>query len=381
METPAYRYNLGLLRQTLDVAIAESSPYGYNLHYAVKANSNPRILETIAQSGIGADCVSGNEVQAALDAGFAAGRIVFAGVGKTNAEIELAIVKGIQCIHVESFEELLVIDELSATKRKVTPVALRLNPNLDAGTHKYITTGTSQNKFGFSNEELEEAIRVLPTLNGVKLIGFHFHIGSQILDFTKFTQLAQFANGVYQRFSNLMLTYINLGGGLGIDYENPLENPIPNFSEYFGTFATNLNVGNEVSVHFEPGRSLVGQCGELLTRVLYIKRGEDRSFAVVDAGMNNLIRPALYQAKHSIYCVSPLVDQRDTYDVVGPICESSDVFGTEIELPKLIRGDLLAIRSAGAYGESMSSRYNLRNVTPSFFTTGSEAKLEMVVEE
>lgn len=362
------------------MAITESSRYGYNLHYAIKANSNPKILEIIAASGIGADCVSGNEIQAALDAGFPAGRIVFAGVGKTNAEIELAISKGIQCIHVESFEELLVINELSDSKNRITPIALRLNPNLDAGTHKYITTGTSQNKFGFSNEEMEDAIRVLPTLSAVKLIGFHFHIGSQILDISKFALLAKFANGVYQRFGYLKLSYINLGGGLGIDYESPTHNPIPNFSEYFGTFTSNLNVGNEVSVHFEPGRSLVGQCGELLTRVLYIKRGENRSFAVVDAGMNNLIRPALYQAKHSIYCIHQTDNPYETYDVVGPICESSDVFGTAIELPKLMRGDLLAIRSTGAYGESMSSRYNLRNITPSIFTADSEAILEFMAE-
>ena len=380
METPAYRYNLSLLRQTLDVAIAESSRYAYNLHYAVKANSNPKILEIIAQRGIGADCVSGNEIQAALDAGFAAGSIVFAGVGKTNAEIELAIGKGIQCIHVESFEELLVINELSASKHRITPIALRLNPNLDAGTHKYITTGTSLNKFGFSNQELLEAMRVLPTLSAVKLIGFHFHIGSQILDISKFALLAKFANGIYQRFGFLNLSYINLGGGLGINYDSPTDYPIPNFSEYFGVFASNLKVGNEVSIHFEPGRSLVGQCGELLTRVLYIKRGVNRSFAVVDAGMNNLIRPALYQAKHSIYCIHQTENPCETYDVVGPICESSDVFATQIELPKLMRGDLLAICSAGAYGESMSSRYNLRNITPSIFTAGSEATIEMMAE-
>lgn len=362
------------------MAISESSRYGYNLHYAVKANSNAKILEIIAQSGIGADCVSGNEVQAALDAGFAPGTIVFAGVGKTNAEIELAINAGIQCIHVESFEELLVVNEISAIKRRITPVALRLNPNLDAGTHKYITTGTSHNKFGFCNRELDEAMRILPTLNSIRLVGFHFHIGSQILDISKFGLLANYANEIYQRFSHLQFTYINLGGGLGIDYDNPTENPIPNFSEYFGIFASNLKVGNEVSVHFEPGRSLVGQCGELLTRVLYIKQGENRSFAVVDAGMNNLIRPALYQAKHGIYCVSPSAKSNENYDVVGPICESSDVFGTEISLPGLMRGDLLAIRSAGAYGESMSSRYNLRNLTPSVFTTNSEAAVELMIE-
>lgn len=372
METPAYRYNLSLLRQTLDVAISESSQFGYHLHYAIKANSNFKILQVIAQSGIGADCVSGNEVQCALDAGFSPNTIVLAGVGKTNVEIELAIGAGIQCIHVESFEELLVVNELSAIKRRVTPIAFRLNPNLDAGTHKYITTGTSLNKFGLSHEELEEAIQILPTLNAVKLIGFHFHIGSQILDISKFGLLANFANTIYQRFKHLSPTYINLGGGLGIDYEHPSENMIPNFTNYFRMFAEHLNVGSEVSVHFEPGRSLVGQCGELITRVLYIKRGQDRSFAVVDAGMNNLIRPALYQAKHSIYSVNSTSNSLETYDVVGPICESSDIFGAEIKLPKLMRGDLLAIRSAGAYGESMSSCYNLRSLIPSVYTMDSE---------
>jgi len=369
METPTYRYNINLLEQTMQVAIAESSQHGYNLHYAVKANSNAKILEIIAKSGIGADCVSGNEIRAALSAGFKPNSIVFAGVGKTNTEIELAIHSKIQCIHIESFEELLVVNELASFNQIVMPIALRLNPNLDAGTHKYITTGTSHNKFGLSTQELSEAVRIMPTLKSVRLIGFHFHIGSQILDMSKFEQLAQYANKIYTNFQHLGLTYINLGGGLGIDYENPTENSIPEFKNYFGTFANNLNIGKGISVHFEPGRSLVGQSGELITRVLYVKRGDTRSFAVVDAGMNDLIRPALYQAKHSIYTLQATSGLSEEYDIVGPICESSDVFGTSIKLPKLMRGDLLAIRSTGAYGESMSSRYNLRNLTPSIYDT------------
>ena len=368
METPAYRYDLDLLRQTIDVAIEESQRYGYNLHYAIKANSNPRILETIALQKLGADCVSGNEIKAALDAGFSANTIVFAGVGKTNDEIEFAIDSHIKCIHIESFEELLVVNQIALNKNSLIPIAFRLNPNLDAGTHKYITTGVSQNKFGLSKNELAEAIRVLPSLLAVKLIGFHFHIGSQILNINKFGELAAYANKIYADYKHLQLSYLNLGGGLGIDYENPISNPIPNFAGYFEAFANSLEIDANIEIHLEPGRSIVGQCGELITRVLYIKEGQERSFAVVDAGMNNLIRPALYQAKHSIYCESSGSEYNEVYDVVGPICESSDTFRIAIPLPKLMRGDLLAIRSAGAYGESMSSRYNLRNITPSLFT-------------
>ncbi len=376
VETPAYRYNLRLLKETIEVAKKEASRYGYSLHFAVKANSNPRILDTIAKQGLGADCVSGNEVKAALESGFKPETIVFAGVGKTNEEIDLAIRNQIQCIHIESLEELRVVNQIATEMGSSTPIALRLNPNLDAGTHKHITTGTSTNKFGFSSAELNEALVLLPNLKGVRLVGFHFHIGSQISDMTKFEQLALYANNIYADNKHLDLTYINLGGGLGIDYDNPVDNPISDFARYFKAFADNLDLPDGVSVHFEPGRSLVGQCGELVTRVLYVKEGQERFFAVVDAGMNNLIRPALYQAKHSIYCVNHNGSEQRKYDVVGPICESSDTFATGIMLPRLTRGDLLAIRSAGAYGESMSSRYNLRSVTPCIFT--ADVKEELV---
>ena len=375
VETPAYRYNLRLLNETIEVAKKEASRYGYSLHFAVKANSNPRILDTIAKQGLGADCVSGNEVKAALESGFKPESIVFAGVGKTNDEIELAIRNGIQCIHIESLEELRVVNQIASDKQYVMPIALRLNPNLDAGTHKHITTGTSTNKFGFSSTELSEALKLLPSLHGLWLIGFHFHIGSQINDLSKFEQLALYANRVYADNKHLDLTYINLGGGLGIDYDTPEVNPISDFAGYFKTFADSLDLPEGVSVHFEPGRSLVGPCGELVTRVLYVKEGQERFFAVVDAGMNNLIRPALYQAKHSIYCVNHNGSEQMKYDVVGPICESSDTFATGIMLPRLTRGDLLAIRSAGAYGESMSSRYNLRSVTPCIFTADVQEEL------
>lgn len=368
METPVYRYNMELLQQTISLASSEASRYNYNLHYAIKANSNLKILNAIARRGMGADCVSGNEITAALNAGFLPHKIVFAGVGKTNDEIELAIHARIHCIHVESLQELKLINEISLQMAVQTRVAFRLNPNIDAGTHKYITTGTNINKFGLSEEELSEAIWILPALKSVKFIGFHFHIGSQILDVSKFKQLAQHASRLYQEYNHMGISYMNLGGGLGIDYEKPELNPIPNFKEYFHAFASNLAVGNNVSLHFEPGRSIVGQCGELLTRVLFVKRGNGHPFAVVDAGMNNLIRPALYQAKHSIYCINPSSQENDTYDVVGPICESSDVFANNVELPVLKRDDLLAIRSAGAYGESMSSQYNLRDYTPSIYT-------------
>lgn len=367
METPTYRYNLPLLRQTLNVALTEASRFGYRLHYAVKANSNPGILKLIAGSGFGADCVSGNEIEAALLSGFNAESIVFAGVGKTDREIELAIGKGIGCIHIESLEELHVVNGISTSLGKVTPVALRLNPNIDAGTHRYITTGVGSNKFGLSSVALNEAVDLLPQLSGVEFIGFHVHIGSQITDMTRFAELAQFANSIYRKYSRLNVRYMNLGGGLGIDYVNPGANSVPDFRGYFETFARTLSLPENVRVHFEPGRSVVGQCGDLLTRVLYIKQSDQRLFAVVDAGMNNLIRPALYQARHAIHFEGPITGQQNFYDVVGPVCESSDTFAEGILLPRLERGSLLVIRSAGAYGESMSSRYNLRSSTPVLF--------------
>jgi aspartate kinase len=367
-ETPAYRYDLNLLNKTVRLAKGEAEKHGYSLHFAVKANSNPRILETIAQHGIGADCVSGNEVKAAIEAGFHPQTVVFAGVGKTIEEIEVAIRNQIKCIHIESLEELIVVNNAATQRNTVMPVALRLNPGLDAGTHKHITTGTSANKFGFGGTELAEALKTIHSLSGIKLIGFHFHIGSQITNLEKFAQLASYASKVYEENRHLQLSYINLGGGLGVDYENPELNPVPDFASYFETFAQNLNLPDNIEVHFEPGRSMVAQCGELITRVLYVKEGQERFFAVVDAGMNNLIRPALYQATHNIYCLNPNSEEMVEYDVVGPICESTDTFANQTLLPRLKSGDLLAIRSAGAYGESMSSRYNLRSLTPCIFT-------------
>ncbi|HPX06860.1 MAG TPA: diaminopimelate decarboxylase [Tenuifilaceae bacterium] len=367
METPVYQYNLNLLEETLASAQTEANRYNYILHYAVKANNNHTILETIAKRGFGADCVSGNEIAAAINAGFPPQSIVFAGVGKTESEIEFAIDKGIACIHVESIEELQQINKISARLDKTATIALRLNPNLDAGTHQHITTGINRNKFGLSNRELIQVVDSLPSLQWVKVIGFHFHIGSQILDLKRFVQLAHHANGIVKQYGHLDISYLNLGGGLGIDYENPNDNPIPSFAEYFLTFYRNLRVPRNISIHFEPGRSLVGQCGNLLTRVLYVKQGDERKFAIVDAGMNNLIRPALYQAKHKIEVVNSHSLTFDMYDVVGPICESSDTFATSIELPSLKQGDIIAIRSAGAYGESMSSNYNLRQYTPCVF--------------
>ncbi len=303
-----------------------------------------------------------------MEAGFDPRDIVFAGVGKTNEEIEVAIRNKIRCIHIESLEELLVVNQTSALFETVMPVALRLNPGLDAGTHKHITTGTSKNKFGFGDSELKEALKLIPNLGCIKLIGFHFHIGSQITTPEKFAQLARYANMIWRENQHLDLSYINLGGGLGIDYENPELNPVADFAGYFATFAQNLLLPENIKIHFEPGSSIVGQCGEIITRVLYVKEGHERLFAVVDAGMNDLIRPALYQAKHGIYCLTANGDETVEYDVVGPICESTDTLATKIMLPRLKRGDLLAIRSAGAYGESMSSRYNLRSLTPCIFS-------------
>jgi diaminopimelate decarboxylase len=370
LETPFYYYDIELLRETLQSIFNHAKPLGYHVHYAVKANANQRILREIAMFGLGADCVSGNEVKLALQCGFAPRSIVFAGVGKTDREIEYAVASNIFCFHCESVQELTVIDQIARSSGKRVNVALRLNPNVDAHTHAHITTGLLQNKFGLTDDEVAEAKRILPELRNINLIGLHFHIGSQILDMAVFRNLAEKINAIMQdQFAGYRFTYLNVGGGLGIDYQEPWLNPIPNFAQYFGTFRSRLRIDQKVAVHFELGRSVVGQCGSLVTRVTYLKGTHSHRFAVVDAGMNDLIRPALYGASHHISCASRKeVEATLPYDVVGPVCESADCFGRQIELPPLKRGDLLAIHSSGAYGEVMGSRYNMREFTHVVFS-------------
>ena len=363
LQTPFYYYDVELLRQTLAVIRDEAGRYDnpFSVHYAVKANANPKVLSVIRESGLGADCVSGGEIQAALRAGFPASKIVFAGVGKADWEINLGLDSNIFCFNVESVPELEVIDQLAAARGKVANVAFRINPDVGAHTHANITTGLAENKFGISMADMDRVIDLAATLKHVKFIGLHFHIGSQILDMGDFTALCNRFNELQDRLEArcIRIEHITVGGGLGIDYTHPNRQPVPDFKAYFQTYANHLNLRSYQTVHFELGRSVVGQCGSLIARVLYVKQGTNKQFAILDAGMTDLIRPALYQAYHKIENLSS-DEPVQTYDVVGPICESSDVFGKAIDLNAVHRGDFIALRSAGAYGEIMASGYNCR---------------------
>lgn len=362
IETPFYYYDTELLRDTLRAINTEAGKYeGFCVHYAVKANANPKLLNVICQAGLGADCVSGGEIRAAVNAGFPSSKIVFAGVGKTDKEIELGLDKNIFCFNVESVPELEVINSLAAGKGKVANVAFRINPDVGAHTHANITTGLAENKFGIAMDDMEDVIRRALAMSNVKFVGLHFHIGSQILDMGDFVALCNRVNDLQNMLEarKVVVENINVGGGLGIDYTHPNRVPVPDFKSYFSTYARHLKLRKGQKLHFELGRSVVGQCGSLITRVLYVKQGTVKQFAIVDAGMTDLIRPALYQAYHKIENISCDASPK-TYDVVGPICESSDVFAKAVDIDECHRGDLLAIRSAGAYGEIMASQYNCR---------------------
>ena len=368
--TPYYYYDTQLLRQTLDVIKKECEKHNnFHVHYAVKANANPKILRIISQYGLGADCVSGGEIQAAIDAGFPANSIVFAGVGKSDWEINLGLEKGIACFNVESIAELEVIEELATASGKIANVAFRINPNIGAHTHANITTGLAENKFGIAMQDMEAVIERAATMKSINVIGLHFHIGSQILDMGDFEALCNRINELQEQLDrhNIRIGSINVGGGLGVSYDAPDRQPIPDFKTYFQTYATHLKLREGQQLHFELGRSIVAQCGSLISRVLYVKQGTHKQFAILDAGMTDLIRPALYQALHKIQNLTSN-EPTETYDVVGPICESSDVFAKAIDLSKCHRGDLIAIRSAGAYGEIMASAYNCRKLPKGFIT-------------
>ena len=369
IRTPFYYYDTALLQATLDAVRCEISQYpDYHVHYALKANANPRLLQIIQQAGFGADCVSGGEVQAAIDAGFPADKVVYAGVGKSDYEILTALKHDIFCFNVESVPELQVINELSAREGKVATVCLRINPDVEAHTHTHIITGMAENKFGIALNDLLEVVTMANELSNVSFVGLHFHIGSQITNMHDYVTLCQRINEIQFQLNKqgIYPSVINVGGGLGVDYHSPEQHPIANFKAYFQVFEQNLHLRPEQSLHFELGRSIVAQCGSLITKVLYVKQTATKQFAIVDAGMTELIRPALYQAKHKIVNLTSHSESLETYDVVGPICESSDVFDKDIQLPITRRGDVLAIRSAGAYGESMASTYNCRSLPKSY---------------
>lgn len=370
LSTPCYYYDIELLEKTVKKVVEEAGKHpGFHVHYAIKANANPTLLKLIASHGLGADCVSGNEVLRALECGFPADKIVYAGVGKSDREIEIALRNDIFCFNCESLPEIQVINELAGRQNKKARIALRINPNVDAHTHHYITTGIEENKFGIYLYALEEILQECSKLAHIELIGLHFHIGSQITDMSVFRSLCLKVNEIQEKLKDhgTTLPHINFGGGLGIDYDQPYGEPIANFAGYFDTFAQCFRPEPHQQVHFELGRSMIAHCGDLITRVLYVKEGKNKKFIILDAGMNDLLRPALYQAYHKIENISS-VQPEEKYDVVGPICESSDCFGKDVTLNGTSRGDLIVIHSCGAYGEVMASQYNLRELPHIYFS-------------
>jgi len=366
METPFYYYDLELLHKSLGRLKLAAGKYNYLIHYAIKANANERILNIIREYDLGADCVSGNEVKKAVEMGITSDKIVFAGVGKSDAEIKYALEQSIFSFNSESIEEIEIINKWAKEMKTVASISLRLNPDIDAVTHKYLTTGLPENKFGIPLQFLDKVIRRVKELQNVRLIGLHFHIGSQIREMKPYIELCGKVNSIQDIIAqrhNIILEHINLGGGLGINYEDPDAEPIPDYDEFFQVIHRHLKIGEGQKVHFELGRSIVGQMGSLISKVLYIKQGLNKKFMILDAGMTDLIRPALYGAQHKIQNISrPEVQIRNyKYDVVGPVCETSDSFDDNVMLPMSKRGDLVAIRSTGAYGEIMVSQYLLRD--------------------
>ena len=381
-KTPFYYYDIPLLERTLqtirDVTQEDSQ---FCVHYAVKANNNPLILQTVAKKGFGADCVSGGEIKQAVAAGIPADKIVFAGVGKTDDEIDFALQQGIGCFNVESMPELRVINERALALGKIANIAFRVNPNIDAHTHQKITTGLNENKFGITIPQLIRSIKEAEKLEGVKFCGLHFHIGSQITDVETFKPLCECVNELQTLMeeNNIWAPSINVGGGLGIDYKHPKQHPLPDFEAYFKIFRENLFIRPGQTLHFELGRSIVAQCGTLVSKVLYVKEGVEKKFIILDAGFTDMARVAMYDAYHDIENLTPETQTQQYYDVVGPICESSDVFAQHRLLHVTKRGDIFALRSAGAYGEVMSSKYNSRELAKPYST--QDFDLDAILKE
>ena len=373
--TPFYYYDMDLFRKTVDHVAELAAEYDIKVHYAVKANVERRLLEYISSKGFGADCVSGNEVLHAHDCGFPADKIVYAGVGKSDKEIYNALKLGIEAFNCESLQEIYVINEMAHVHGLKANVSVRINPDIDAHTHKYVTTGLYENKFGISQHEFDKLIEILTKSEHINFIGLHFHIGSQITRVVEvFALECRRVNEIVAYFerNGLKVNNINLGGGLGVDYDDPDESAIADFRTWFRTISDNIVRREDQAVHVEPGRSLVAQCASLISRVLFVKSGETKNFLIMDAGMNDLIRPALYGAYHKIENLSAsqrtFYPTHQAYDIVGPVCESSDVWGAGRLLPLSVRGDLMAIRSTGAYGQVMASRYNMKDLAPSVFS-------------
>ncbi len=379
LKTPFYYYDTNLLHQTLVSIKKAADLYNYHTHYAIKANANEKILRIISSYGIGADCVSGHEIKRAVNCGFKKSQIVYAGVGKTDDEIIYALSQNIFCINCESLQEMEIVNNLAFKVGKKQRVALRINPNIEANTHVNISTGTKSTKFGLSSNELDFIISNKDNFSSLLIEGIHFHIGSQITELTVFAHLCAKVNLINTRIleSGFKIKHINFGGGLGINYEIP-EYQIPDFRKYFAIFNKNFVQRTTQSVHFEPGRSITGQCGMLLTRVLFVKTNENTKTVILDAGLTELLRPALYQANHKIVNLTSK-GINELYDIAGPICETTDYFGRSIKLPETQRGDLIAIFSTGAYGEVMASSYNLRSLAEKYFSDEILTKVHTLI--
>lgn len=374
--TPFYCYSTATLERHYR-AFADAVPKDSLIAFSVKANGNLGVLKTLARLGSGADVVSGGELKKALAAGIAADRIVFSGVGKTRVEMALGLDVGIHQFNVESEPELAALNEAALAKGKRAPVTLRVNPDIDARTHAKITTGTAENKFGVPIARAREIYAAAARMRGIEIVGVDVHIGSQVTDLAPFE--AAFARIVelarQLRADGHNIARLDLGGGLGVPYST--DNSPPPDPAAYGALAQRLTRDLGVRLIFEPGRLIAANAGVLVARVLYVKQGETKAFLILDAGMNDLLRPALYDAYHEIVSVAEPAPQKPLafYDVAGPICESTDVFARDREMAALESGDLVAFLSAGAYGAVMSSAYNARPPAPEVLVKGGQWSL------
>ena len=370
IETPFYLYDINLLRQTLESVVYESNKYNYKVHYAIKANNDDYLLSIIKEYGIGIDCASGNEVRKAIEMGFDPKTVVYAGVGKKDKEIIYALEQEILAINCESIEELQVVNELAGKMGKKADVGLRVNPDIDPKTNHCIDTGQADSKFGIAYDEILENAELIKSLENINIIGIHIHIGSQIRELHVFENMCNKANAIVEKLESLGFSFrmVDVGGGLGINYDVPENEPIPNFASLFSIVHEYLNVKGK-EIHFEFGRSIVGECGELITSVLYNKTtATGRRLLIIDASMTELIRPMLYGSYHNIENITSQEEGFKKYTVVGTACESTDVFDENISLRKSKRGDLLTIKSAGAYGRSMASEYNMHELPKAVYS-------------
>ncbi len=372
--TPFYVYSTATLRRHFDLFESALSGIDHLICYAVKAASNQAILRTLANFGAGMDVVSGGEYKRAREAGVDGSQIVFSGVGKTGAEMKLALTEGVRQFNVESEEELLVLSAISHNMKKVAPITIRVNPDVDAKTHEKIATGKAENKFGIPISRAREVYAKAASLPGIQVVGIDVHIGSQL------TQLLPFEEA-YKKLADLTemlrsdgheIKRLDLGGGLGIPYGCKDGSP-PTPKEY-GQMIKRVLGHLNCEIEIEPGRLLVGNAGLLVSEVIYIKKGHDREFLILDAAMNDLLRPALYEAYHDIVPVmQPSVNQKNTvYDVVGPVCETGDTFAKSRTMHICKPGELVAFRSAGAYGAAMASEYNTRPLVPEVLVNNSD---------